>query len=276
MKLAVLSDIHGNKPALDAVLDDAEKENVDQILILGDLITDFPRHTNIILDTVRSLDAWVIRGNREEYLIAKSKNESVDDWQSYKQFSSLYDTWRMLRDEDIRYLESLPSQIACVYDDNFSFRMVHGSPFPEIGLLLEEHAGQIERSLESIAEKYLLCGHTHRPFQMNFTNKTILNPGSVGMNFTGNSSAQYAIIDCEDSEIVIEMKEIPYDFEWLKREASTDDFWVKTCLKSLEDGVNYNVEFLEEAQVRFGLWPIPNDKYDELSFEWLRSEWKIH
>ena len=68
MKVAVLADIHGNLFALEAVLNDIKAHNVDQTIILGDLITDFPDFTNNVLDLAKQCTMHIIKGNREIYV----------------------------------------------------------------------------------------------------------------------------------------------------------------------------------------------------------------
>ena len=96
MKFAVLSDIHGNNFALTAVIADTQKENVNDILFLGDLITDFAQGTRAVLDTVQNLDAHVIKGNREGYMIGNSNGDYGNSWIEHKQFSTNLSTYRLL------------------------------------------------------------------------------------------------------------------------------------------------------------------------------------
>ena len=114
-----------------------------------------------------------------------------------------------------------------------------------------------------------MCGHTHRQILKHFGNKTILNPGSVGLNFIKENSAQYAIIEQKNDEIIYHMKKVPYDYEAFKRTCDTNNFWVRLCLRSMEDGNNYNMRFLDEAEKRYHTWLIPNDSFDELANEWI-------
>ena len=68
MRIAVLSDIHANIVALEEVLKDAKEQKVDEYIVLGDIITDLP-FTNETIDIIKELTPYVIKGNREEYLI---------------------------------------------------------------------------------------------------------------------------------------------------------------------------------------------------------------
>ena len=85
MKVAVLTDIHGNFIALDAVVNDIKKHNVDQTIVLGDLISDFPDQTNNVLDLIKQFSDHVIKGNREHYII------SIDERnREFNQFKTIF------------------------------------------------------------------------------------------------------------------------------------------------------------------------------------------
>ena len=122
MKIAILSDVHGNKFALEAVLEDIQKEKVDHIILLGDLVTDLPNDTNSVLNTVKLVGNTVIRGNRE-YLFLNNL-EPID----YDQFKTTHLTSKIITEENHNYLNSLPEQVSLYYDSKFSIRCVHGSP----------------------------------------------------------------------------------------------------------------------------------------------------
>ena len=264
MKIAVFSDIHGNLPALEAVIEEINNSDVDQIIVLGDLVTDFPQYTNDILDTIRSKTQNVIRGNREGYLI-KANNEL---WKKHKQFSTILNTYQNLSKEDVLYLKALPRQISFTYDEKFSLRAVHGSPFSEFDTLYEEKTDLINHSLNDLSENILLCGHTHIPFVYSNNGKTLINVGSIGMNFGREQSAQYTIIQYEKDDIKIDMRKVKYNYADFKKSCDLDEPWTYLCLKSMEDGKDYNMIFLKEAERRFGVWPIPNDNYYALFQEW--------
>ena len=149
--------------------------------------------------------------------------------------------------------------------------MVHGSPFAESESLFEEQTALISRALKSIPERILLCGHTHLQMVKQIGEKTIINPGSVGNNYIKESSAQYAIIDQNNDDLSFVMKKVPYDLESFKRTCDMNNIWVMLCIKSIEDGINYTMMFLDEAARRWNLWPIPNKYYNALADEWTKK-----
>ena len=134
MKIAVLSDIHGNLPAFEAVLSDCEKRGIVTKLILGDLITDYPQFTREIISLAKSCD-YVIRGNREGYILDNRAGRCGDSWSKFAQFSANQLTYERLSESDLDYISALPAQISLKFPNLPDLRMVHGSPFSEFDTL---------------------------------------------------------------------------------------------------------------------------------------------
>jgi len=271
MKLAVLSDIHGNEHALDAVLNDIARQKADKVLVLGDSITDFAQATRAVLNKVRQHADYVIRGNREGYMLKWHAGEYGDLYRTHKQFSCHLKAYEMLTESDLAYIAALPKQISLVFDDAFSLRMVHGSPFSESDVIREEASELLARSAAATAESILLCGHTHKPMVKEINGKTIINVGSVGLNFDKSFSAQYTLITYESGLVHIDMRKVPYDFEAFKRTCDLSDTWVRVCLKCIEDGGSYGMRFLKEAADLCGTFPIPNDAWDAMADAWIEK-----
>lgn len=82
MKIAVLSDIHGNLTAFNAVLNDINKLDIDTFIIAGDHIVDCPQ-PNEVLEKIKSLNAYVIKGNREDYILNYHKG-MCNEWNTHK------------------------------------------------------------------------------------------------------------------------------------------------------------------------------------------------
>jgi len=267
LKIAALSDIHGNNVAFDAVIADIQRIKADHILILGDMISDFYQSTRYILKTAKMLTPNVICGNREGYMIRNSDGDFGDSWSRYEQFSTNLKTWQQLDTGDLDYLRSLQSQISLKFN-SFAVRAVHGSPFSEFDNIREGEEELMQRCADAIDEDILLCGHTHRPMIKQIGMKMIINVGSVGINFDKDHCAQYTVIEENSGEIKIDMRKVPYDYDAFKRTCISTDIWTHLCLKSNEDGINYNVQFLDEAQRRFAQRPVSNENWQLLADEW--------
>lgn len=126
IKIAVLSDIHGNSVALDALIEDAKKNNVDEYIVAGDLITDFPG-TNEVIDKVRSLTTYVVRGNRESYILDYERTKESDKWKTMQNSNFVY-FYNSLTKDNLEYIKSLPETISLNFN-GLKVKVVHGSPY---------------------------------------------------------------------------------------------------------------------------------------------------
>jgi putative phosphoesterase len=267
MRIAVLADIHGNYMALETVLKDIRINNIDKIIVLGDLITDFPEETNNVLDTVKNITKNVVKGNRELYIMNFDKK-----YYDYSQFKTIYQTFDKINKNNFEYLSTLPEQISININDEFSIKCVHGSPFLINEKINENDNQLIEKSLKSIDEKILLCGHTHLQWFHNKNGKYIINPGSVGVSLIKGGIAQYTVMDFKKDKIEIDQKNIYYEYKKLKRKyINEQNLWTELIIKSIEDGIDYGERFFKEVKKFTEEWPIPNKEWDLLFKEWYKK-----
>jgi putative phosphoesterase len=265
MRIAVLSDIHGNLIALNKVLNFINKNKISTIIILGDIITDFPENTNKILDKIKKYTNYIIKGNREEYII--NFNQKLNN---YKQLLPISETYKIITEENYNFIKSLPEQIIIQYNNIFSLRCVHGSPDSIAEILYENNDSINKKILKSIGQNILLCGHNHKQWIYEYDNKYIISAGSVGVNFNGNQTAQFVVIDYDD-KIIIELKEIKYNLNLLKKEGRNKNDWVDICIKGIEIGKDLNKEFLDELKLKTNKWPVSNKTWDKQYKEWKRN-----
>src|SRR5579859_4332976 len=157
-RIAVLSDIHGNLPALDAVLQDLSAFSVDRIVIAGDVLNWGP-FTNPVMECLASLDCAYIRGNNELYLLDHNTSRAPEHWKNYT-----IAPWTLDR-LDARWLNAIatwPDTLSLRFRDAPTLRVVHGSPrspfeaiFPSIS-----EAEALEM-LEGVEETTVIAAHTH-------------------------------------------------------------------------------------------------------------------
>ena len=193
---ALLYDIHGNLPALEAVLEDVEREGEDRFLLGGDyaLFGAWPRETVVLL---RELDAVWLRGNGERWTAGpQDAPEAVR--------AAAERCREMLGDDLARDLAALPESYTAG-DTMFC----HGSPVSDVRSFLPEPADDEEELLEGILASRLVFGHTHLPFlRRSRGGIELVNPGSVGMPFDGDPRAAWALVH-EDG--TVEHRRVPYD-----------------------------------------------------------------
>lgn len=177
MRLAILSDIHGNLPALEAVLADLDRRRPDQIINLGDNASGplWPRETLALL---RQKSAWIhISGNHDRQLVRDApESHGASDRYAYERLDAA----------DLAWLAGLPAE-ARLEDILFC----HGIPGDDNRYLLEEVAGGAVRLARASAisellgderENLVLCGHSHTPRIVRLdAGTTAANPGSVGL-----------------------------------------------------------------------------------------------
>jgi predicted phosphodiesterase len=181
--LVALYDIHGNLPALEAVLAEARRQGADEYLLGGDYGTPSPwlRET---LDLLRTLEpATWIRGNGERWLREPpvDRPEVVETYEEYLPGP--------LSHEEIEWLHSLPPQAEL---DGVLY--VHGCVARDDDSFAAEPAPQDEQRLGGVRDKTIVFGHSHLQFSRPGLNGThLLNPGSVGMPLDGDRRAAWAV-----------------------------------------------------------------------------------
>jgi predicted phosphodiesterase len=207
VKLAIISDVHGNLHALDAVLDDIQRHSVDATLSLGDFFSG-PFDPAGVADRLMALDLPTVRGNHDRYL-ADGRD---DDWHIDAYVRGL------LEPRHLDWIRALPATLVF----NETVLLTHGTPRSDtIGWLdgmvdgnsvLMSHS-HIEREAEGRAYDLMLCGHTHVARHVVLADgRSVVNPGSAGLPFdSGSPGAHYAIVEKRRSGWDVSLKDIPYD-----------------------------------------------------------------
>lgn len=265
MTLAVLSDIHGNMPALRAVLAEASREGVDRVLVLGDLFG--PLNVHNVLEELRAVNAFVVRGNGERYQLHDKAN-----WEGWDQFAAPRAVEQELGAQGLRWIAALPVQASLEYE-GVSLRLVHGSPRGDSDALKMDDRPALHRALRMADETILLCGHTHRAFVYAHSGRYIVNVGSVGMNRNADSTADWTLLTIGDGDARIEQRRAAYDFAERRRTAG-DLPWAMLTMRGIETGQDLFWRFLNEARERGGgKWPIPNEAWRGVYGEWAEKGW---
>jgi predicted phosphodiesterase len=182
--LGVLYDIHGNLPALEPVLEEAQAAGVDRWLLGGDYGTPSPWPLET-LDRLRVLENAIwIRGNGERWL-REPPLDRPEVMESYEVFAG------DLPDDVVDWLYGLPSQAEL---DGVLF--VHGSPLSDVDSFAPEPQDDEERLLAGVRDRLVVFGHSHQQFRRPGPNGTeLLNPGSVGMPLDGDTRAAWATLE---------------------------------------------------------------------------------
>ncbi|MGE1106965.1 metallophosphoesterase family protein [Bacillus wiedmannii] len=219
MKIAIISDVHGNSHALKSVLEDIERRKVEMIINLGDSVYG-PLDPLGTIEILMNNEMIHIKGNCDRML-----------WEPIQEQSATLTFVRnQLAENHIDWLKQHPFQF--IVDD---ILFCHGTLTSDEVYLLEEmdENGAVLKSeknimdqLKNIEQKIIVCGHTHIPRVVYLANgKIIINPGSIGLPAykdelpivhkmeSGTPHAKYVVIEKVLGEWVIEQISVPYNWE---------------------------------------------------------------
>lgn len=206
MRILVISDLHANWPALEAILG---TEPYDQAVVVGDLVSYGP-HPGEVVDWVSHHASVAVEGNHDDALACGSDCRCAPSSKPLATATREIHR-RLLTPEQIHYLEGLP-RTASLDVAGARLFVVHASPrnhlyrYTLTPSASDEH---LRHQVSGVKADYVLLGHTHLPMARGVGRKTVINPGSVGQPRDGDPRASYAVI--EDG--VVALKRVPYDVE---------------------------------------------------------------
>ncbi len=224
MKIAIISDIHGNAFALDTVIGDLKREPVDQIVCLGDAIQGGAQPAQTVA-RLRELGCPVVMGNADAWLLSGVETDDHPSSGARKLMLDSVRTWSLaqLSEEDRAFIATFERTIEIPLEDGRNLLCFHGSPtsFDEINL-----PSMSEDEFQLLFLPYLPAlltgGHTHlqqiRPIAT--TDSFFFNPGSVGFSynhgqaegtFHANSWAEYAVLTSTHGRIALEFRRVAFD-----------------------------------------------------------------
>ena len=214
IKVAIISDIHGNSIALKEVLKDAKNNNVDDYIFSGDLVNDLP-FGNETLEIVKNTSDKVLKGNKEQYLI-EFEDEKYD-WNNiqFKNTRFMYDE---LTEENKAYIRNLPHCMHLEYD-GVKLLVAHGSPNSVEELLNHRFKDLIEKYVDELDADALIFGHTHEAMWYEYVKgKLVLNAGCAGVSPHYIGKAEYVILSINNGKIEnIDLRLVDYDIEKVKQ-----------------------------------------------------------
>ena len=234
MTIAFFSDVHGNLPALQAVLADMEQRRPDMIFCLGDLVGYAP-WPNEVVNEVRRRGIHTLAGNYDQGIGLASSNCGCaykTDTEKELGAQSIAYTNHVVGPAERRYLRLLPKHMRLDFEDEpctLSLLMVHGSPRKINEYLVEDRPEKsFLRVLEEAGADVLLFGHTHKPYHRTFAYEVAgetryrhaLNIGSVGKPKDGDPRAAYQLLHFDENtrltdpgSVRSELVRVAYDVE---------------------------------------------------------------
>lgn len=198
--IAVISDIHGNLGALEAVLRDLDRLGPSQVIVAGDLALGGP-HPAECVQLVRRRGFPAIRGNTDEWLTARPRDTTdAVGWTSAQ-----------LSDADRRYLAGLPFLWRVPHQAG-DLVVVHATPW-SIADVVRPDAPEplVTRVFAEAAAPAVVYGHIHIAYVREVAGKVLVNPGSVGLPFDGDQRASYAVLDADGGKWRADLRRVAYD-----------------------------------------------------------------
>jgi putative phosphoesterase len=189
MRVAVLCDVHGNLHALDAVLAEVEREQVDAFVLGGDSAWGpLPAETMERLFALGDRALWV-RGNTDR---------EPGEWVAER-----------LGEDRLRFLRNLPDVQRLEVDGLGSTLFCHGSPRSDDEIITAVTSeSRLREILEGVTERVVVCGHTHHQFDRTVDDVRVVNAGAVGMAYEGRPGAYWALLGPD-----VELRRTEFDFE---------------------------------------------------------------
>jgi predicted phosphodiesterase len=222
VRIALVSDIHGSLVSLQAVLAAIERDQVDQVVCLGDMVTLGPQPHEVVAQ-LRTLDVPGVVGNHESDLFrleAIRQDADTPPWV----VEDLERCARLLSKADLDYLCSYRPVLEIPLEAGARLLCCHGSPRSNQEFLLATTpAAELDAMLAGCAATVVACGHTHVQMMRRHKRVMILNPGSVGqaleqLPFDGAVPrilpwAEYGLVSCADGALSVELRRVPVDLD---------------------------------------------------------------
>lgn len=283
MRLALISDIHGNYKALEAFLTYLERHPADGVICLGDYVTDspYPQQTmRLLYEMQKTYTCYMLRGNREDYLLGNADNHQ--GWKPSSANGILYYTLQNMHKCDMDFFASLPTERVLAFDGVPPMYLCHGTPGKVRGNVMEEK-GLREKVMSELSYPYLLGGHSHHQEIYRQDGKTYINPGSLGFAIDGiGGHAQFAVLTGSPAGWEAELLSVPYDLDCFLQdfsESGVDEIGMtlsKCIKKSLITGINYfyrGILVMEEEAKKAGINSI--DEMPEKSWKALEEKFGL-
>ena len=215
MRVALISDVHGNLTALETVLEDLARERPDRVLCLGDVAATGPQPRETV-ERLREVGCPVVMGNADDGLLRPIPDAAGDE--EGRKIVEI-DRWcaEQLEPEHLDYLCEFRPTLELSLGSDRTLLCFHGSPrsFDDT-IVATTPKEELARVLSGHEAAMMVGGHTHEQFVRQLGKTTLLNPGSVGLDppFAG-----YALVSSEDGRLGFEFRRLPLPAEQIRRDA---------------------------------------------------------
>lgn len=222
MRIALISDIHGNRVALEAVLADLEADGVDRVVCLGDVAMTGPQ-PRAVLAKLQALGCAVVMGNTDAWLL---NPQPSPEKKALPQVVRDIENWGagMLGDEERAFVETFRPTVEVSLGDGRTLLCYHGSPrsFNDV-ILPTTPEKRLKGFLGDAKADVLAGGHTHEQMVRVFGRQLLVNAGSVGLPRMEDGEAlwkplwaEYAVLEAGEGQLQVELRRTPVAFEELE------------------------------------------------------------
>ena len=228
MRIAIISDIHGNCVSLDTALADIRRDGVDQIVCLGDAIQGGPQPAAVVA-RLRELGCPVVMGNADEWLL--NGEETGHEHFSAERLRKMHEVraWSLtqLADDDRAFIAQFKPTVELELDGGLALLCFHGSPasFNDI-ILPTTPEDEFQGYLGGYVPRIMTGGHTHMQQirRLVATDSFFFNPGSIGLAYSHGQPkdrfhtdpwAEYAVLSVENGRIALDLRRVPIDLQAL-------------------------------------------------------------
>lgn len=227
MRVALISDLHGNLVSLNAVLADIDREGVDELICLGDVATLGPRPNEVLAELERRKCRCIL-GNHDAFML------DDDLIHTYSEVPIVVESVQWCRErlstDELAFLASFENTVSMFLGAGVEALLYHGSPRSHMeDLLATTDPDELDLAIGETSATVLAGGHTHLQMVRQHRGKLLVNPGSVGMPFREHCCgqapeilpwAEYAIIEASGAAVQASLKRVAIDKESLRREAA--------------------------------------------------------
>ncbi len=251
MKIAILADIHGNLPALQAVAQHIQNWQPDRVIVAGDTVNRGPRPLEC-LDWVQQQQrtaGWlVIRGNHEDYVLSHTRPDAPRSGLAFEVHLSSYWTYQQLNGR-VADLSAMPDLQTLTAPDGSGITITHASMRGNRdGIYVDTPDDELRLKIEPTATLFGV-GHTHRPVIRQIDGTLVVNAGAVGLPFDGDSRACYAQICWQRGHWSAQIIRLDYDYSQAER-----DFFESGFMDDSGDLAPLILDEWRSAQSRLFQW----------------------
>jgi putative phosphoesterase len=223
MRIAFVSDIHGNFTALEAVLADIKRQDIDQLICLGDTVSLGPQPREV-LDTLRAWNSVIIMGNHDQAILEPERSVHFEITEHL--IPDLLWGRNNLSKEDLQFIDSFKPDHTIRFPNGIEILAFHGSPKSTTDLILATTPQEtLDAYLNGQTASVFIGGHSHIQMHRRYGKKLLVNSGSVGNAFEfaythGNPPnllpwAEYAIVEQDGNFLYTDLRRVYFDIDML-------------------------------------------------------------